>query len=168
MLSPFFSNSIAAIIPCKQVSERQLMSLPLMVCTVSAGFPSPAEGSIDKPLDLNELLIRHPSATFFVRVKGDSMKNAGILDGDLIVVERGEIPKNRDIVLAIVDGEFTIKRWVATSNGIVLQAENPEYPDISLGPVSKESSIEQYVDWEVWGVVRYAIHSCVERRQIEQ
>ena len=125
-----------------------------MVSTVSAGFPSPADGSIDKTLDLNELLVRQPTSTFFVRVKGNSMRDAGILDGDMVVVERGEHPKNRDVVLAIVNGEFTIKRWVQSSQEVVLLAENPEYPNIVL---------DGYLDWEVWGVVRYAIHSCTGR-----
>jgi DNA polymerase V len=126
----------------------------LMVSRVSAGFPSPAEGSIDKVLDLNELLIRQPTSTFFVRVKGDSMRDAGILDGDLIVVERGERPKVQDIVLAIVEGEFTIKRWGMENGQIVLQAENIAYPNIYLN---------NHVDWKIWGVVRYAIHSCTGR-----
>ena len=82
------------------------------------------------------------------------MRDAGILDGDLIVVERGERPNNRDIVLAIVEGEFTIKRWVKQSDRLILQAENPAYPNIHL---------VEHMDWEVWGVVRYAIHSCTGR-----
>ena len=147
-------NNVLEIIPCAPLPELSKVSLPLMVSSVSAGFPSPAEGSIDKVLDLNELLIRQPTSTFFVRVKGDSMRDAGILDGDLIVVERGERPNNRDIVLAIVEGEFTIKRWVKQSGRLVLQAENPAYPNIHL---------DEHADWEVWGVVRYAIHSCTGR-----
>ena len=147
-------NNIAEIIACSPMSEWSNVPLPLMVSRVSAGFPSPAEGSIDKVLDLNELLIRQPTSTFFVRVKGDSMRDAGILDGDLIVVERGEHPKHNDIVLAIVGGEFTVKRWIKEKGYIRLQAENPAYPNIYLN---------NHVDWEVWGVVRYAIHSCTGR-----
>ena len=147
-------NNVTEILACPSVDTLTEVSLPLMISKVSAGFPSPAEGSIDKVLDLNELLIRQPSATFFVRVKGDSMRDAGILDGDLIVVERGECPANRDIVLAIVEGEFTVKRWVQEQGTVLLQAENPMYPNIQL---------DKYVDWEVWGVVRYAIHSCTGR-----
>jgi len=147
-------NNVLDIVPCASFSELSHVSLPLMVSTVSAGFPSPAEGSIDKVLDLNELLIRQPTSTFFVRVKGDSMRDAGILDGDLIVVERGERPKSNDIVLAIVEGEFTVKRWVKHSGRLTLQAENPAYPSIQL---------HEHIDWEVWGVVRYAIHSCTGR-----
>ena len=146
------SASIDALYACEPNLSQ--IERPFMVSTVSAGFPSPADGSIDKTLDLNELLIRQPTATFFVRVKGNSMRDAGILDGDLVVVERGEQPKNQDVVLAVVDGEFTIKRWVQSSQGVVLIAENPEYPNIDLA---------QFIDWEVWGVVRYAIHSCTGR-----
>ena len=146
------SSSVDALYSCGEYLSQ--IARPLMVSTVSAGFPSPAEGSIDKALDLNELLIRQPTSTFFVRVKGGSMRDAGILDGDLVVVERGEIPKNQDIVLAIVNGEFTIKRWVHSAQGVVLLAENPDYPNIAL---------DNYIDWEVWGVVRYAIHSCTGR-----
>ena len=147
-------SNVLEILPCAPLQTLSRVSLPFMVSTVSAGFPSPAEGSIDKVLDLNELLIRQPTSTFFVRVKGDSMRDAGILDGDLIVVERGERPNNRDIVLAIVEGEFTIKRWVKQSGRLILQAENPAYPNIHL---------DEHIDWEVWGVVRYAIHSCTGR-----
>lgn len=147
-------SNVLEIIPCAPMAQLSQLSVPFMVSSVSAGFPSPAEGSIDKVLDLNELLIRQPTSTFFVRVKGDSMRDAGILDGDLIVVERGERPNNRDIVLAIVEGEFTIKRWVKQSGRLILQAENPAYPNILLA---------DHMDWEVWGVVRYAIHSCTGR-----
>jgi len=147
-------SNVLEIVPCAPMTQLSEMALPLMVSTVSAGFPSPAEGSIDKVLDLNELLIRQPTSTFFVRVKGDSMRDAGILDGDLIVVERGERPNNRDIVLAIVEGEFTIKRWIEQSGKLMLQAENPAYPNIRLS---------EHIDWEIWGVVRYAIHSCTGR-----
>ena len=147
-------HNVLDIFSCASLSVLSNIPLPMMVSTVSAGFPSPAEGSIDKVLDLNELLIRQPTSTFFVRVKGDSMRDAGILDGDLIVVERGERPKNQDIVLAIVEGEFTIKRWVKQAGRLTLQAENPAYPNIYLS---------EHIDWEVWGVVRYAIHSCTGR-----
>lgn len=147
-------SNVVEILACPSVDALTEVPLPLMVSKVSAGFPSPAEGSIDKVLDLNELLIRQPSSTFFVRVKGDSMRDAGILDGDLIVVERGEQPTHRDIVLAIVDGEFTVKRWIQDQGTVLLQAENPAYPNIRL---------DKYVDWEIWGVVRYAIHSCTGR-----
>ena len=82
------------------------------------------------------------------------MQDAGILDGDLLVVEKGENPRSNDIVLAIVEGEFTIKRWVQTDTDLRLCAANPMYPDILLHDCS---------DWEIWGVVRYAIHACQPR-----
>jgi DNA polymerase V len=147
--------TVQSIHPCQHEMVRTDLCRPLMIATVSAGFPSPAEGSIDRMLDLNELLIRHPTATFFVRVQGDSMKDAGILDGDLLVVEKGEKPTDQDIVLAIVEGEFTIKRWICSGAKLFLCAENPQYPDIDL---------QQCCDWEIWGVVRYAIHACQHRQ----
>src|SRR5690348_13200013 len=87
-------------------------SLPLSIylANVQAGFPSPAENDLDKTLDLNELLIAHPAATFFVRVAGESMRNAGIFSGDILVVDRSLEAVDNKIVLAIVDGEFTVKR----------------------------------------------------------
>ena len=147
-------KTIEALYSSCSIADRLPLSRPLMVHSVSAGFPSPAEGSLDKMLDLNELLVRHPTATFFVRVKGDSMQEAGILDGDLLVVEKGESPRSNDIVVAIVEGEFTIKRWVRTETDLRLCAANPMYPDILL---------EHCSDWEIWGVVRYAIHACRSR-----
>ena len=132
-------------------SVQHRLPLPLMISSVSAGFPSPAEGSIDKMLDLNELLVRRPIATFFVRVTGDSMRDAGILDGDLLVVEKGEKPRSSDIVLAVIEGEFTVKRWVCQGSTRILRAENSNYPDID---------VTTGIAYEIWGVVRYAIHSC--------
>ncbi|MDG1482493.1 MAG: translesion error-prone DNA polymerase V autoproteolytic subunit [Myxococcota bacterium] len=112
---------------------------------IQAGFPSPADGSIDEVLDLNSLMVRRPSATFFVRVEGDSMKDAGILSGDILVVDRAERARHGAVVLAVLDGEFTIKQWV----GDALLPANPAYPRIPLHAGR---------DFEIWGVVMYAIH----------
>ncbi len=123
-----------------------------VVGTVVAGFPSPAEQYVEPPLDLNELLVKRPAATYFVRVAGDSMVGAGIQDGDLLVVDRSLRPADGDIIVASVDGEFTVKtlRVVdgegGTGNGergtgsgkrgkrkiIRLVAANPQYPDVVL------------------------------------
>ena len=128
--------------------------------SVVAGFPSPAEQYMEPPLDLNELLVKHPAATYFVRVSGDSMTGAGINDGDLLVVDRSLRPADGDIIIACVDGDFTVKvfRERGTGNGersrgkrgmgngersrgeretgngreIRLVAANPQYPDIVL------------------------------------
>ena len=122
--------------------------------SVVAGFPSPAEQYLEPPLDLNELLVRRPAATYFVRVEGDSMVGAGISDGDLLVVDRSLRPADGDVIIASVDGDFTVKtlrlgngewgtgngmrgngEW-GTGNGgeIRLVAANPKYPDIVLKP----------------------------------
>ena len=87
------------------------LPLPLMCWSVEAGFPSPAEGQVDEALDLNDLLIDHPHATYFVRVRGDSMRDAGIHHGDLLIVDRAQTPRSGDVIVAALNGEFTVKRW---------------------------------------------------------
>ena len=115
---------------------------PKISGSVVAGFPSPAEQYQEPPLDLNELLVKRPAATFFVRVQGDSMTGAGINDGDLLVVDRSLRPASGDVIIASVDGDFPVKtlrlgngEW-GTGNGgeIRLVAANPKYPDIVLKP----------------------------------
>ena len=111
--------------------------------SVVAGFPSPAEQYLEPPLDLNELLVKRPAATYFVRVDGDSMTGAGIRDKDLLVVDRSLSPANGDIIIASVDGEFTVKTYrtglKAGKDGrrhryIALEPANPNYPTIVLKP----------------------------------
>ena len=138
---------ITSLHPMSRVSA--LLRLPFSLSTISAGFPSPAEPYLDRPLDLNELLITHPAATFFVRVQGDSMRNAGIRDGDILIVNRAQTAKSGDIVVALLFGEFTVKRWLRTPTMQKLMAENSNYPDI---PIKEES------DFTIWGVVTHAIH----------
>ena len=110
--------------------------------SVVAGFPSPAEQYLEPPLDLNELLVKRPAATFFVRVEGDSMIGAGIHDKDLLVVDRSLTPADGDIIIAAVDGEFTVKtyrtRLKTGKDGrkhrfVVLEPANPNYPTITPG-----------------------------------
>ncbi|MBO7686481.1 MAG: translesion error-prone DNA polymerase V autoproteolytic subunit [Kiritimatiellae bacterium] len=100
--------------------------------SVVAGFPSPAEQYQEPPLDLNELLVKRPAATYFVRVEGDSMSGAGISDGDLLVVDRSLNPADGDIIIASVDGEFTVKTYRRDRHGIRLEPANPAYPAIYL------------------------------------
>ncbi len=130
-------------------SSQTSSPLPLFLVGVSAGFPSPADDYIEKQLDLNEHIIKHPSSTFFVRVEGDSMKDANISSGDILVIDRSIEPSNGKIVVAIINGEFTVKRLLKTPAGIYLQPENPKYPSFL---VPSES------DFQVWGVVTYVIH----------
>jgi DNA polymerase V len=110
---------------------------------VSAGFPSPAEDSYET-FDIISHIVRHPAATFFMRVAGDSMSGAGIFDGDLIVVDRSLEAKSGDIIVAILNGEFTIKRLHRNDSRIELIPENPKYRKIVLN---------EDMELEVWGVV---------------
>ena len=122
---------------------------PKVSGTVVAGFPSPAEQYQEQPLDLNELLVKRPAATFFVRVQGDSMIGAGINDGDLLVVDRSLRPVSGDIIIACIDGDFTVKRYRRDKGGIRLEPSNPAFPTITLKP-------DQELDY--FGKVTACIH----------
>ena len=98
--------------------------------TVAAGYPSPAEEALRDIISIDEYLITRPESSFLVKVSGDSMTGAGIMDGDMVIVEKGREPKNGDIVLAEVDGEWTMKYFVRKGKEIVLEAANPKYPTI--------------------------------------
>lgn len=123
--------------------------LPIFSSAVQGGFPSPAEDYIEKRLDLNELVIQHPVATFYVRVEGDSMKGAGIHTGDILVVDRALKAVSGKIIVAIINGEFTVKRLLISNGKMVLQPENENYSSITIAEDS---------DFQVWGVVTYVIH----------
>ena len=122
---------------------------PLYLSPVVAGFPSPADDHIDQGIDLNKLLIKNPPATFFVRVDGDSMINAGIVTGDVLVVDRSKRPRHSNIVIAAVNGEFTVKRFCRRGRVIELVAEHPDYPTITV-----TESHELEIVGVVTGVVR--------------
>lgn len=124
--------------------------LPLFLESVSAGFPSPADDYMQAKLDLNELLVKNYSATFFVRVVGDSMKDVGIFTGDMLVVDRSLEAKDGNIVIAVIDGELTVKRLSRIKNKIYLLPENKDYEPIE---------ITEQMQFEVWGVVSTVIHS---------
>ena len=124
--------------------------LPLLNFYVSAGFPSPADDYKEENIDLNEHLIKNPFSTFFIRVKGNSMINSGIQDQDLIVVDKSLIAKPGNIVIAIIDGKFTVKRLDKKNDEIYLKAENHNYPDLEL---------KNYNNVQIWGVVIYSIHN---------
>ena len=138
--------TIAAVYKSQQ---KTVLARPLFSCSVSAGFPSPADDYIDRQLDLNELLIANPLATFFVRVAGDSMSGAGIQHDDILVIDRSIEAISGKIVIAIVDGELTVKRLLKRSGSYLLVAEHPDYPPIEL---AGDMSLE------VWGVVTSVIH----------
>ncbi len=124
-------------------------ALPIFACGVSAGFPSPADDYLEGSLDLNEHLIREPAATFFVRAKGDSMIGAGIHDGDLLVVDRSAEAKNGNVIIAIINGELSVKRYLRSKNQFELVPENPKYKPIR---------INEGDDVRVWGIVTNVIH----------
>ena len=130
--------------------KRITLRTPISLSYISAGFPSPAEPHLDKTLDLHELMVENPAATFFVRVSGDSMIGAGIQSNDILVVDRSREAKHNDIVVALLFGEFTVKRWIQNKSNAFLQAENPHYPVIE---------ITKDMEFEIWGVVTYAIHT---------
>ena len=112
--------------------------------TIQAGFPSPAEDLGAKRIDILEKLIKHPQATYQMTVRGESMRDAGIFDGDVILIDRAISPRNGHIVVAIVDNEFVCNKYWQRAGQVKLKAANPTYPDI----VAKEGQII-----EVWGVV---------------
>ncbi|MGB9770744.1 MAG: LexA family protein [Candidatus Kapaibacteriota bacterium] len=117
--------------------------------SVPAGFPSPADEYLESRLDLNQFLIKHPAATFFVRVQGNSMVDAGIHDGDILIVDRAVEPKNGDIAVCVIDGEFTVKRLQIENDVLYLAPENGEFKPIK---------VSQFQDFKVWGVVTFVIH----------
>lgn len=138
-----------AVVVGQYAAGRQAR-LPLVAARISAGFPSGMEDFIERKMDLNEHLIRHEAATYFIRVQGDSMTGAGIQDGDILIVDRSEEPRSGRIVIAVLNGELTVKRIRKRGNRVFLMAENPKYAEIEVTPETA---------FEVWGVVRHVIHS---------
>lgn len=123
--------------------------LPLFDAAVSAGFPSPADDYLQARLSLDELIIRNPSATFFVKVEGHSMTDAGIYPNDILVVDRSKEARPFDVIVAILEGAFTVKRLMREGEHYFLKAENPDYKPIP---------IDEHSDFMVWGVVIRVIH----------
>ncbi len=140
MITAFFA-------PTTQPSK---LTIPVYGSTVPAGFPSPADDYLETRLDLNDLLVHDPAATFMVRVCGDSMSGAGISSDDVLVIDRSIEPVSGHIVLAIVDGEFTVKRLQKQNGHIFLLPENPAYPPIEL---------QDGQELEIWGVVTGCVKS---------
>ncbi|GAB4315478.1 MAG: hypothetical protein Kow0059_07580 [Candidatus Sumerlaeia bacterium] len=130
------------------------MALPLMTARVAAGFPSPADDYLEKRLDLNEYLIKHPAATFFIRVEGESMTGAGIHSGDILIVDRALEPADKSIVIAVINGELTVKRVRKSRGRLWLTAENERF-----APIEVSSDF----DFQIWGVATFVIHSLQAR-----
>jgi len=129
--------------------KRTSLRLPLVSASVEAGFPSPADDHMERGIDLNEELIRNPAATFLVRVKGESMRDAGIHAGDVLIVDKSLTPTDRKIVVAMIDGNFTVKRFRKRGGQVFLEAENPEFPPIE---------VTEGQELLIFGVVSYIIH----------
>lgn len=140
----------ASLVPVDQhVIEELRQSGPLFTHAVRAGFPSPADDYIEERINLDEYLVTRPEATFFLRVAGDSMQGMGIQDGDLLVIDRSVTAAPGHVVIAVVNGELTVKQLVRTADGHALRAAHPAYPDIPLGSDQ---------ELHIWGVARWAIH----------
>lgn len=131
-------------------NNKTIYQLPLQSCKVQAGFPSFADDSVEDNIDLNKYLIKHPAATFFVRVSGDSMLGAGIHDNDLLIVDRSLSPSNGKIVIAAVEGFLTVKRLILKNGEAYLHAENDAFLPIKLNAETGT---------HIWGVVTNVIHA---------
>jgi len=132
------------------VDESAFEKIPLFEAAVQAGFPSPVDDNID--IDLHDHLVKNPSTTFCVKAIGESMKDAGIKSGDVMIVDKSLEPKNRSIVLAVIDGEFTVKRVNVNENELYLMPENDSFTPIK---------ITTEMDFKIWGVVTYIIHKAI-------
>ena len=132
------------------VSTAMKLSLPLVDEGISAGFPSPAQDFVDQAIDLNKELIKHPSATFFGRVKGESMKDLGISNGDLVIIDKSLEPKSGNIAVCYLDGEVTMKTIRKEKGYCWLVPANDAYKPIK---VTHEN------DFLIWGIVVYVIKS---------
>ncbi|KIQ22897.1 peptidase S24 [Flavobacterium pectinovorum] len=126
------------------------VNLPFFDVGISAGFPSPADDFIELSIDLNKEFIKHKYTTYFARVKGHSMKNAGISDGDLLIIDKSLEPQNNKIAVCQIDGEFTVKRIRIEKDIIWLIAENEDYQPIKVTPEN---------NFVIWGIVIHSIKS---------
>lgn len=132
----------------KTITELDL-SLPLASSDAACGFPSPADDHLEGELDLNQYLIKHPAATFFVRASGDSMLEAGILPGDILIVDRSLTARDNSIIIAALDGEFTVKRLRLRQGRTFLYPANNKY---------QAQEVSKHENFQIWGVVTYAVH----------
>jgi DNA polymerase V len=142
-------GEISRVVSVECVAAGRSISLPVILSDVPAGFPSPADDYIEKNIDLNEWMIDNEIATYIVRVSGNSM-NDEIHSGDRLVVDRSLEPRNRDVVIAILNGEMTVKRFVVREMRIFLVAENSHYSEFEI---TGESELI------IWGVVKHCIHT---------
>ena len=148
-MMPTTSHPVCSVLGKAEHSSHSF-TIPLFGCRIAAGFASPADDHLEKNIDLNELLIKRPAATFMLRVEGDSMINAGIHDGDLLIVDRSIIPVDGSIVIAVVAGGLTVKRLNKTGSTVRLMPENPNYSPIE---------ILEGDELTIWGCVRHVVHN---------
>ena len=127
---------------------------PMFLDSVSAGFPSPATDYLENKLDLNEYLVKHPTATFIVKASGPSMIEAGILSGDLLIVDRSITPNNENIVIASIFGDLTVKKLRKKGSSLFLVSANNEYSSIE---------VKEEMECFIWGVVTYVIHKTITK-----
>jgi len=138
----------------KKHKNNSLETVPYILSRISAGFPSPADDYIENNLSISELLIKNQLSTFLMKASGESMIEAGINDGDVLVVDRSLEARSRDIVIAIFEGNLTVKRLIIKADGsAILKSENPLYKNII---------ISEYTELEIWGVVTSAIHQFIK------
>ena len=134
----------------KPLTHIEDFSLSTLSESIPAGFPSPAQDHADEGIDLNKELIRHPASTFCARVAGDSMRDCGIDDGDLLIIDKALSPREGSIAVCFVDGEFTLKRISIQHDGVWLVPANPQYPALHVTEGS---------NFQVWGIVSYVVKS---------
>lgn len=144
-IKKYKTNQIDFYLPDTQ-SELKLF---MIEAGISAGFPSPAEDYLEKKLDLNQELIKNPSSTFFGRVNGNSMIDAGIYDGDILVIDKSIEPKSNSVLVCFIDGEFTIKKARIVNQELYLMPENTDFKPIKINTEN---------DFRLWGVVTFSIH----------
>lgn len=132
---------------------KSILTIPLFTCFVQAGLPSPIDEYTEGSIDLHDYLLPHKETTFYVRVTGESMKDVGVFPGDMLIVDRSLTPMYGHIVIALINGEMTVKRLEKIKNQIFLCAENDQYPDL---PIS------EYDNFAIWGVVTNVIHSLLK------
>ena len=138
----------------KKHKDSSLETVPYILSRISAGFPSPADDYIENNLSISELLIKNQLSTFLMKASGESMIEAGINDGDVLVVDRSLEARSRDIVIAIFEGNLTVKRLIIKADGsAILKSENPLYKNIL---------ISEYTELEIWGVVTSSIHQFIK------
>ena len=132
--------------------KRTSIRIPMLTAIVDAGFPSPADDHLERSIELSEELVRNKAATYCIRVQGESMRDAGIHQGDVLVVDRSITPSDKQIVVAMIDGEFTVKRFRKFGAKLFLEAANHDFPSIQIG---------ENQELVIWGTVTYIIHKAL-------